>query len=277
MLKGLQRADLFKVVLEQFQTDTADYADILLPVTTFLEHTDLYFAYGHYYLQMARGALPAPGEAKSNVEIFRLLAARMGFADACFGESEDDMIRGALASGSPFLEGITLERLEREHFVRLNTGGDFLPFADGPCNLSAEGLDYTPPVESRLGATHVNARFPLELVSSKNDDSMNSTFGNRASVDEQTAMLAMHAEDAAARYIRSGDRVRVFNDRGECQLTADVGDGVRTGVVRAPSVRWNKRSSGGRGINVLTSDRLTDIGGGPTFYNCLVQVEKCEN
>ena len=120
VLKGLAREELFTVVLEQFRNDTADYADILLPVTTFLEHTDLYLAYGHYYLQLARPALPAPGEAKSNVEIFRLLAGRMGFDDACFGDTEDDMIRTLLDSGHPFLEGITLERLERERFVRLN-------------------------------------------------------------------------------------------------------------------------------------------------------------
>ena len=120
ILRGLRREDLFTVVLEQFQTDTADYADIVLPVTTFLEHTDLYLAYGHYYLQLARPALPAPGETKPNVEIFRLLAKRMGFTDPCFDDSEDDMIRQTLSSGHPFLEGITLERLDGEHFVRLN-------------------------------------------------------------------------------------------------------------------------------------------------------------
>src|SRR5262249_25419159 len=119
VLDGLRREDLFTVVLEQFQNDTADYADILLPATTFLEHTDLYLAYGHYYLQLARPVLPAPGEAKSNVEIFRLLAARMGFDDACFSDSEDEMIRTLLDSPHPFVQGITLEELDREGFVRL--------------------------------------------------------------------------------------------------------------------------------------------------------------
>ncbi len=148
-------------MLEQFQTDTADHADILLPATTFLEHTDLYFAYGHYYLQMARPALPAPGEAKPNVEVFRLLAQRMGFDDPCFAESEDDMIRTLLDSPHPFLRGITLEQLDRERFVRLKVsepGQPFLPFAaggfgtpDGKCHFHAEELDYTPPVESRHG------------------------------------------------------------------------------------------------------------------------------
>src|SRR5581483_10941476 len=115
--RGLGRKDLFTVVIEQFQTDTADWADILLPSTTFLEHTDLYLAYGHYYLQLARPALDAPGECRSNLDIFRELAKRMGFQDGCFDESEDDMIRGLLNSGHPFLKGITLERLERERSV----------------------------------------------------------------------------------------------------------------------------------------------------------------
>src|SRR5581483_4053792 len=131
VLTGLRREDLLTVVLEQFQNDTADFADILLPVTTFLEHSDLYYAYGHYYLQLARPALPAPGETKSNVEIFRLLAAHMGFDNACFRESEDDMIRTLLDSEHPFIRGITLEELERQHFVRLRLPEPFLPFAEG--------------------------------------------------------------------------------------------------------------------------------------------------
>ena len=155
VFRGLRREDLFTVVLEQFQTDTADYADIVLPVTTFLEHTDLYLAYGHYYVQLARPALAAPGEARNNVEIFRALALRMGFDDACFTETEDDMIRTLLDSGHAFLKDITLERLERERSVRLNVsedGAPFLPFAegnfgtaDGKCHFDAETLDYQPP------------------------------------------------------------------------------------------------------------------------------------
>jgi anaerobic selenocysteine-containing dehydrogenase len=124
-------------------------------------------------------------------------------------------------------------------------------------------------VESRLGAAELRAKYPLELVSSKNDDSMNSTFGYRADTDRQTSVLWMHREDAEPRGIRTGDAVRVFNDRGEVLLRAEVDGNVRGGVVRAPSTRW------GRGANALTSDRLTDIGGGAVFYSCLVQVEKC--
>jgi len=285
VLKGMRREDLFTVVLEQFQTDTADYADVLLPVTTFLEHTDVYLAYGHYYLQLARPALPAPGECRSNVEIFRELAKRMRLDDPCFSESEDEMIRGLLGSGHEFLAGIDLERLDREGSVRLNVsenGQPFLPFANGgfatpsgKCELGAEAFDYVPPLESRLGDEELRGRYPLEFVSSKNDDSMNSTFGYRGSVDAQTGRLMLHLQDAEPRGIASGDRVRVFNDRGAVVYTAEVNGAVREGVVRGPSVRWNKLSESRRNSNALTSDRLTDIGGGPVFYSCLVQVEKC--
>jgi anaerobic selenocysteine-containing dehydrogenase len=284
VLRGMRREDLFTVVLEQFRNDTADHADILLPATTFLEHTDLYYSYGHYHLQLARPAVPAPGEAKPNVEIFRLLARRMGFREPCFEESEDDMIRALLDSRHPFLAGITLDRLEREHSVRLGIsapGEPFLPFAEGGfgtasgrCEFRAETLGYAPPVESRLGAGR--GRYPLEMVSSKSDEGMNSTFGNRPEVDAQTAELWMHAEDALPRGIGHGDPVRVFNGRGECRFTAAVNGGVRPGVVRAPSIRWAKKSPGGVNVNVLVSDRLTDQGGGPCFYSCLVEVERCE-
>ncbi|MBV8819536.1 MAG: molybdopterin-dependent oxidoreductase, partial [Acidobacteriaceae bacterium] len=229
--------------------------------------------------QLARPALPAPGECKSNVEVFRLLAQAMGFADSCFSDTEDDMIRTLLDSKHPFLDGITLERLDRERFVRLNVapeGEPFLPFANGgfgtasgKCELGAESLAYVPPSESRFGDAGLRAKYPLELVSSKNDDSMNSTFGNRRDTDLQTAILWIDRSDAEARGIVTGDHVRVYNDRGSCFLTAEVDGMVRNGVVRAPSVRW------GANANALTSDRLTDIGGGPTFYSCLVQVERC--
>ena len=281
VLAGLRREDLFTVVLEQFRNDTADYADILLPATTFLEHTDLYYAYGHYYLQLARPSLAAPGEARSNVAVFRALAARMGFADACFADSEDDMIRTLLDSPHPFVNGITLEELDREHSVRLRLPEPFLPFAhggfgtpDGKCHFRAETLDYTPPVESRHGDDELRARYPLELISPKNDDSMNSTFGHRDAVDLETATLHIAAEDAQRRGIGNADQVRVHNDRGSSILTASVDASVRPGVVAAPSTRWGKRAAGGRNVNALTSERLADAGGGPAFYSCLVEVER---
>jgi anaerobic selenocysteine-containing dehydrogenase len=209
----------------------------------------------------------------------------MGFKDACFDDSEDDMIRTLLASGHPFLEGITLERLEKERFVRLNVspeGTPFQPFMNGgfgtpsgKCEMGGAALDYQPPIESRLGAQELRSRYPLEMISSKNDDSMNSTFGNRPDTDEQTSVLWLHSSDAQARGIGNGDRVRIFNDRGSLTLRAEVDGMVGAGVVRVPSVRWAKKSSDGRSVNALTSERLTDMGGGPTFYSCLVQVERC--
>ena len=289
VLTGMRRDDLFTVVLEHFQTDTADYADILLPATTFLEHTDLYLAYGHYHLQLAHPAVEAPGEARSNVDVFRALAKRMGFEDACFDDSEDQMIDALLGSGHPFLEGITRERLEREHSVRLNVspeGEPFLPFkeggfgtASGKCEFGAEGLEYQAPAESRFGDAGLRKKYPLEFLSSKNDDSMNSTFGFRKATDEDTAVLHLHPADAEARGIAAGDRVRVFNDRGSLLLKAAVKcaqeSPVQPGVTRSPSTRWAKRAADGRNANALTSERLADMGGGPTFYSCLVEVERC--
>jgi anaerobic selenocysteine-containing dehydrogenase len=229
--------------------------------------------------------VPAPGETRSNVEVFRELAQLTGFEEECFQDSEDDMIRALLNSGHPFLKGITLERLDREHSVRLNIsaeGTPYLPFAEGnfatpsgKCEFGAEALAYTPPIESRFGDETLRRKYPLELVSSKNDDSMNSTFGNRDSVDQQTSVLHIASDDAERRGIRTGDLVRAFNDRGSLILTADVDGVVTSGVVRAPAVRWAKRSHGGRSANALTSERLTDIGGGPAFYSCLIEVEKC--
>ena len=281
VLAGLRREDLFTVVLEQFQNDTADYADILLPATTFLEHTDLYFAYGHYHLQLARPALPPPGEAKSNVEVFRLLAGRMGLDDPCLRDSDDDMIRTALDTDHPFVKGITLEQLDGEHSVRLRLPEPFQPFAEGGfgpgsgrLNFKAEALDYTPPVESRHGDAELRLKYPLELISPKNDDSMNSTFGHRDAVDLQTASLHLTREDAAPRGIQTGDRVRAYNDRGAFFLLAHVDETVRPGVICAPAVRWGKRAPELRNVNAVTSDRLTDAGGGPTFYSCLVEVER---
>lgn len=278
--KGLRRDDLFTVVVDHFVTDTADYADIVLPTTNFLEHTDLYLAYGHYYMQLARPALPAPGETKPNTEIFRLLAARMGLTEPALYATDDELIADALDSDHPFMRGITLDRLDREHSVRLNIPEPFLPFAEGPIApfpaFDLGGIAaYEPPVESRLGDRELHARYPLELISSKNDDAMNSTFAYRPENVASCSTLFLHDTDAAARGIRTGDSVRIWNDRGSIVVRADVNGAVRAGVVRVPAVSSPKHTPGRVGINALTSQRLTDKGRGPTFFSCLVQVEKC--
>ncbi len=270
--QGFAREDLFTVVIDHFLTDTARFADIVLPATMFLEHDDLYLAYGHYHLQLAMAASTPPPECRSNVEIFRALAKRMGFTEPCFSDSTEQMVSALLDTPSPFLEGITFDRLTAEHSIRLNVPN--APFAEGGfrtpsglCNLSAADLEYTPPEESRLGI--LSGKYGLELVSSKNHDSLNSSFGHRPDVDAQTSVVQIRPDDAAPRGITDGQAVEVYNDRGSIRLTASVGDFTRPGVVRAPMVRW------GTNVNTLISDRLTDIGRGPTFYNCLVEVRPC--
>ena len=283
--KGFGRTDLFTVVIEQFQTDTADWADVILPATTFLENTDLYFSYGHYYIQLARPALAPPGECKSNFQFFRELAEKMGFTDQALQDTEDQVIRQLLDSEHPFLDGITLEDLDRNSSIRLNVspaGEPFLPHAaggfgtpSGKCEFKASTLAYIPPGESRQGDQGLRQRFPLELLSPKNSDSMNSTFGNRPDVDRQTDRAVLHSTDAASRGIATGDLVRVFNGRGSLRIPAQVTAAIHPGVVSIPAVRWHKKAQDGQSVNVLTPDRLTDIGGGAVFYSCLVEVEKC--
>ncbi|MGZ4731543.1 MAG: molybdopterin-containing oxidoreductase family protein [Terriglobales bacterium] len=297
VIRGLQRPDLFTVVHEQFFTDTVDYADMVLPATTFFEHKDLQTAYGHYYLQMSDPAIEPLGECRSNVELFRALAGRMGFEEDCFRESVDQMIDTALHSDNPRLRGVDREKLEREGHVRLNFENqsvsssqfsDFLPFAEGNFgtksgkaelyseDLKAQGLDpvvaFAPPDESRHSSQA--RQFPLELLARKADNFLNTTFCNVPVVQEmeEAGLLEMSAVDARARRIVDGDMVRVFNRRGDIMLRARVDGAVQAGVVSA-KLHWAKLSSGSRNINVLTSEKLTDLGNSATFYSVLVEVE----
>lgn len=280
---GLRREDLFTVVLEQFQTDTARFADILLPATTFLEHTDLYAAYGHYYLQLARPALPPPGECRPNVDVFRDLASAMGFADPCFQDSDDELIRQAIDSGHPFLDGISLERLETESSIRVavsREGAPYLPHAQGMfgtpsgrCEFHPERLKYTPPAESRHGDRSKVQPYPLELISAKMERGLNSTFGYRDDLNSACGVASFNPGDATARRIADGSPVRVFNRRGSVRLTARLDAALKAGVVSIPSVGWPSGAADGNGVNVLTNDALSDLGGGPVFYSCLVQAE----
>jgi anaerobic selenocysteine-containing dehydrogenase len=291
VVEGLKRTDLYTVVHEQFLTDTTDYADIVLPATTFLEQKELVTSYGHHYLQLSEQAIEALGEACSNAEVFRRLAARMGMEDECLRASDDEMIDDALDSDHEFLAGITRAALEREHSIALHlplTNGAYLPFADGfqtasgraelySEQLASEGLDpvaeYRAPTESRHGAEA--GRYPLELLSRKQDNFLNSTFCNLAGHQKMARRfeLQMNTVDAVARGIGTGDRLRVRNDRGEIELEARVDDKVPAGVVSA-YLDWARLAPGGKNINALTSDRLTDMGGGATFYSALVEVEK---
>jgi anaerobic selenocysteine-containing dehydrogenase len=299
VVRGLLRPDLFTVVHEQFFTDTTDYADIVLPATTFFEHKDLLKAYGHYYVQVSNQAIAPLGECRPNVEVFRALAERMGFQDACFRETVDEMIDLALDSDDQWFQGITRERLEVGQ-VRMNFEGQeaadastptpqpFLPFAQGGFRtpsgkaelyseaVKALGLDpvadFIPPTESRHGKQP--GALPLELLARKSDNFLNSTFSNVASVREmeEAGLLEISTPDAQARGIADGDRVRVFNHRGDILLKARVDGKVQPGVVSA-SLNWAKMTPGFQSINALTSEKLADMGNSATFYSVLVEVE----
>jgi len=293
VVKQLRRDDLFTVVHDQFLTDTCDYADIVLPATTFFEQKDLVKAYGHYYIQISNQAIAPLGEAKSNVDLFRELALRFGFNEDCFNETPDDIIDTALNSNDAWLDGIDRPRLERNPHVRLKFGGNgnsdpFLPFANGGFftssgkaqlyneNLINLGLDpvaaFKPLPESRHG-NNGHARYPFEMLARKADNFLNSTFANQPGVRamENPSWLEINPADANSRQISDGQRVRVFNDRGEIHLTARLTDAVQPGVLGA-RLDWAKHATQGVNINVLTSDRLTDLGAGATFYTVLVDV-----
>ncbi len=297
VIRGFLRPDLYTVVHEQFFTDTTRYADLVLPATTFFEHKDMTKAYGHTFVQVSNQAIAPLGECRSNHDLFSDLAARMGFTEECFRQSVDEMIDLALqpGSGNPqldsWLTGINRERLEQEGHARLNFGnGDvpFLPYAQGgfftPSGkaelyseaLAAQGLDpvvsFIPPAESRHAEKA--RRFPLELLSRKADNFLNSSFCNVFSVRkmEDPELLEINSADAGPRGINEGDWVRVFNDRGEVRLRAHVNGTVQPGVVAA-RLDWARLAPDGKSLNALTSETLTDIGQGPTFYSCLVEVQ----
>jgi anaerobic selenocysteine-containing dehydrogenase len=286
VLRGMRRDDLFTVVHEQFFTDTADYADVLLPAATFLEVKDVQGAYGHLFAQINDRAIAPLGEAQSNVALFGELGRRMGFPEACFDDRENALIDQALTTNHPWFSGITRERLEREGQIGVNfpknAEGEVLPFSTAEWFQSPSGRGeltpvpvFTAPEESRAHAAA--GTYPLEFLPRKADNYMNSTFANiplHQRMEARTAgVLEMHGTDAAARSIVTGDDVEVFNGRGSMALKALVNAQVAAGVVAA-RLDWNKLSAGGGNVNALTSERLTDIGGGATFYSTLVEVRK---
>jgi anaerobic selenocysteine-containing dehydrogenase len=294
VLAGFRREDLFCVVLDSFLTDTADYADIVLPATTQLEHYDVHKSYGHLYVLANNPAIAPVGESLPNSEVFRRLAARMGFDEACFGDSDEDICRTALQSASPRMRGVEWEGMKQAGWQRLNVAGRFAPFAEGgfptpsgKCEfysaaLEKQGFDalpfFNPPAESAQSNPAVAAEYPLAFLSPPARNFLNSSFAHlkRFRELEGEPRLEMHAADASARGIRDGDRVRVFNVRGSLLLRARVNGKPRRGVVVAPSVWWKKYAPDGGNANNLTAQRTTDLGGGATFYDCLVQVERAD-
>jgi anaerobic selenocysteine-containing dehydrogenase len=286
---GFARESLFTVVLEHFRTDTADYADYVLPATTQLEHLDVHKSYGHLYVLANNPAIEPLGEAAPNTEIFRRLAARMGFSEPCFAETDDELAAQAFKPGGATAK-VDWEGLKRAGWQRLDVPQPYAPFAQGSfptpsgrCEFYSQqladlGIDplpsYVPPYE---GADSPMARrYPLAIISPPARNFLNSTFVNVKSLrdTEGEPTLQIHPADAAARGIGDGDRVRVFNDRGQFELQARVTDRARPGVVVALSIWWKKLAADGRNANEVTSARLTDIGRAPTFYDCRVEVAR---
>ena len=281
--RGFAREDLFTVVLEHFQTDTADFADVLLPATTQLEHLDVIKPYGHYYMVANSPAIAPLGEAKPNTEIFRLLAKASGFTEACFQDSDEAIAQAAVA------EDWNFEDVRRQGWKRFGPPKETARFADGGFDTPSRKVEffsataaklgcdplpaYTEPLEDTRGA--LAERYPLAMISPPARNFLNSSFVNVASLRavEGEPWLDLHPNDAATRSIADGQYVRVFNDRGSLVLRARVTDRARPGVVVALSVWWKKLARDRKNANELTtSDALTDMGRAPLFYDCLVEV-----
>jgi anaerobic selenocysteine-containing dehydrogenase len=287
---GFAREDLFCVVHDVFRTDTADYADILLPATTQLEHVDIHNSYGHLYVQATNQAIAPLGEALPNTEVFRRLAERMGFSEPCFRDDDDALCRMAFRFDDPRMRGIDWDTLKARGWQRLDVPKPYAPFAQGnfptpsgKCELWSETLRtrgddplpaYVPPRESAATNPALAQRYPLAFISPPARNFLNSSFANLPEflAEEKTPHLDVHPDDAAPRGIDHGMPVRIFNDRGAFMATARVTAKARPGVVVAPSIWWRKLAPGGENANAVTSQALTDLGRAATFYDCLVEV-----
>ncbi|HDR8964592.1 TPA: molybdopterin oxidoreductase family protein [Burkholderia vietnamiensis] len=286
---GFAREDLFTVVLEHFQTDTADFADIVLPATTQLEHLDIHKSYGHTYVMANLPAIPPVGEARPNTEIFRGIARSMGLDEPALYHSDEEVAQAALRWDDPTLDS-DWNTLKHAGWVKLKLAD--APFANGgfrtpsgkcefhSARLEQMGLDpvpdYLPPYESAEASPELAARYPLAMISPPARHFLNSTFVNVESLrsTEGEPHLDIHPADAESRGIGDGDTVRIFNDRGSMQAVARVTDRARAGLVVGLSIWWKKLSADGRNANEVTSQALTDLGNSATFYDCLVEVER---
>lgn len=272
VVKGFQREDLFTVVLEHFMTDTADLADYVLPATTQLEHLDVHTSYGHTDVLMNQPAIAPLGEAKTNTQIFRELAAALGLTDPCFGDSDEELAAQA------FTADIDMALLRTQGWQPLPIAE--APFAEGGFRTpngraQAAGADYVPNYESVASAPELAARYPLAMISPPARNFLNSSFVNVKSLRdiEGEPVIEMHADDAAARRLADGALVAAFNDRGRYVAKLKVSPRARPGVVNGLGVWWRKLGVQGSNVNEVTHQRLTDMGHAPAFYDCLVQVE----
>ncbi|WP_300660234.1 molybdopterin oxidoreductase family protein [Hydrogenophaga sp.] len=278
VVQGFRREDLFTVVLEHFQTDTADHADVILPATTQLEHWDIHTSYGHTDVLLNRPAIAPVGESRTNTDIFRALAARLGFNDPCFADDDETLCRTAFGSTVDFQtlldQGFATLPIPEAPFAH---GG--FPTPSGRCEffsarLAAQGADGLPDHLPNHELAGTSAAYPLAMISPPARNFLNSSFVNVQSLRdiEGEPLLEIHADDAALRGIESGQMVRVFNDRGEYRCKAKVSTRARPGVVNGLGIWWRKLGPSGTNVNEVTSQQLTDMGRGPVFYDCLVEV-----
>lgn len=304
VLAGLAREDLFTVVHEQMLTDTARFADLVLPATTQMECLDLLTAYGHLYVNLCTPAIRPLGEARANIDVQNAIARAMGFQEEAFQQTAEEIIRAALDAPSPLLEGVTYERLQQEGFARLGRPGEpFEPYAglgkaqgdgrrwfatpSGKIELFSQSAqsdgfdplpDYQPAAESAAADPELASRFPINLLSPAGHHFLNSTFANLPDLQdsERLPRIWIHPEDAEARGVVDGDWVRVWNRRGEVRMQAVVSERTGAGAAWTPSLWWHRDSPCGRNVNALTSQALTDMGGGSTFHTNLVQIERTD-
>jgi anaerobic selenocysteine-containing dehydrogenase len=287
VVAGFARADLFCVVHDVFLTDTADYADVVLPATTQLEHHDVHKSYGHLYVLANNPAIAPEGEAKPNSEVFRLLAQRLGFDETCLRDSDEEICRTALGT-----QEMDWEALKETGWQRLHVPARFAPFAEGgfptpsgKCELASDAAvlasasrlpEYVPPHEAASSNPELARRYPLAFISPPARNFLNSSFANLpfARATDKEPYIDIHVDDAQVRGIREGDWVSIHNDRGAFRARARVGLKARPRVVVAPSVWWRKLSPDGENANAVTSQALTDLGAGATFYDCLVEVTR---
>ena len=311
--QGLEREDLFTVVSEHFLTDTARYADIVLPATTQLEQKDIMFSWGHLYLSYNNPAIEPLGEAVSNTELFRRLAKAMGVEDPSFYRTDDEIIEASLDWTNPVLQGITLEDVKAKGYARLTvpSADDWAPHREGnfptptgKCEFKStitgggnfvvplfrQGYNgdqdgtpvdalphYIPPNENPQTTPALAKRYPLSLITPKSHAFLNSNYGNlpaqTAQAGEEQSVF-LHPEDAEQRGIVAGAPIRVFNDRGAFEAFASISPDVMPGVVMAPSGYWHRSNRKGATVHALTPPAYADLGRAPTFSDVLVQVGK---
>ena len=289
--RGLVRDDLFTVVIDHFQTDTADFADLLLPATMQTEHADLHHSYGHAYLGWNAPAVTPPGECLSNSEIFRRLARALGVTEPCVYESDEAHARAVLDSDALREAGITIEALADRGWMRLGQPQPWAPLANGfpspsgrlefySSRAAADGLDplpaYTPPCESVARDPELARRYPLALIAPAGPHFLNTEFSNLPALRDKAGpqRVLLHRDDAAARGLRDGDVARVFNDRGEYLASVEVSDRVPRGIVGGAKGHWPKLNPGGSSIAATVMEKDADMGGGALFHDNRVEVER---